>query len=30
MTIAEGCEKCDFRFKKGREVKQGGKNKILN
>jgi hypothetical protein len=23
MTIAEGAEKCDFRFKRGREVKQG-------
>lgn len=23
MTIAEGGEKCDFRFKRGREVKQG-------
>ena len=23
MTIAEGAEKCDFRFKRGREVKEG-------
>jgi hypothetical protein len=23
MTLAEGAEKCDFRFKRGREVKQG-------
>jgi hypothetical protein len=30
MTIAEGCDKCDFRWKRGREVKQGWPPEFLN
>ena len=29
MTLAEGAEKCDFRFKQGREVKQGWPPELL-